>query len=236
MIRHSRSTYSIQTIMSGRASRTRYAYLTFGDLVAISRAIRSHFPQMQWVWWRKNEEPSLHDDPNLDDGVSTAIFPEPGWRPTIVQGKYGPTFEAWPEISLSVSFGKWEWMINRRDPRQKFSLPLIAHSQLSMYYDRADAEHKRLINTVWKHFAQCMIIEGKGAMFWVGHDACRWILEGGPRRTANGVWRPPPDYVFPADNPYYAGTENILRGDEHEPTYEPPVPFVLPAPVKSRND
>lgn len=123
----------------------------------------------------------------------------------------------YPYWSIKLDRGKWDWSGLYSDRKWLCDFPTLTFGQWNILYDKKDAAERSFVNAVVRQLHKCMVQQWKGSMDWIGHDACRWATEGGPRRMIGGGWRPPDDYVFPADNPYYAGTEDISRDDERDP-------------------
>jgi hypothetical protein len=199
--------------------RGRYVYFTLRDLAAMAGALADVFPAVRWLKSGRPEyEKTLHTSP-LGLGAAVAgIIPDEGWSSQLVEKDGFETFARWPRKIIHISLGRWRWLDGYDDPRRDFDLPFADYGIISIGINAKNSDDLKFVKTVYRALGHCMVRGRKGSMMWYGHDMCLWAQEGGPRRVVDSSrWRPPADYVFPADSPYYRGTESIPRGDDIEP-------------------
>ncbi len=81
-----------------------------------------------------------------------------------------------------------------------FDPPYLTPGQVQgAFWRENDEEQRMFLVAVWRLITKISMCIGSR---WCGYDAMREAL-GRPRGMLDGCIRPPEDWVFPQDNPYY---------------------------------
>jgi len=129
-----------------------------------------------------------------------------------------------PDFYLHIRRSTWVWGDGRTDPnRFAFDPPTLDSGSIGSSYIAGDEVGRRFIQTVWRIISristnrvQCgypgfaemnglgpqTMARVHGGMFWYGHQALAWALEGGERRMLDGSARPCDDWKIPKDRWY----------------------------------
>lgn len=189
---------------------------TVRDDIAFIRALERSFPGSQvrtsvgqTIRVLAKPDQIAEIDPQATLAVTLAFSSEAEWKTR--RSQRPPMGTRWNAFVYRRS----RFIRMHEDRKWAFDGPILSGGLIyCSYFDMPDWQKTWLLQV--RRALQMVSIKTKGwpARF-LGFDACRWRLEGGPRRSILGTEHDvPADWIFPTNNPFYAGLDDIPRGDE----------------------
>ena len=169
------------------------------DELAFSRILREKYKD---VWFLEDDYRSHYSKMNIVPSIAHAktrrvrmVIPSPGQEARMKLNYDTGMIMIEPECRIQFDRSTWE---TPKFPEKKwaFDWPILGWGDFAVSYPRDDEVNKKFAHQVFRSVNK--ILHKK--MF--GFDACRYCLEGGPRRALGGGQRPDEDWVFPLSSYY----------------------------------
>jgi len=203
----------------------RTVVFTSTDAEAFGRALLAQFPSMVFFGggFPNKFVPPGHSVSALACSSFSGFEPPDTWSPEI---EYKQNYECWhltnPPRSRYFSLSGSRWSPSPTESKWAYDGPTLDWGWLDVLWhvDR-EKEDKAFMRKVWRVLPQVAINRFKyeyphlgidygdsrpSTQEWLGHDAVRWCSRGRTRMLA-GCRRPPSDWTFPEDSPWYEGLE-----------------------------
>lgn len=186
-----------------RSTKRREIILDECDEIAFTRVLREKYPNIGFV------EQTLYSPSECKTkewfsncrslGLIDAFVPdEANWQPTFLSstedGEYSLQL---PRRTFTLTRSHWLWALC--DGQWGTEHPTLEPSSLSGAYPPGDDDVRLFLNSVWR-LSEKITVRVDGV--WCGFHALRWASEN-PERTLNRSSRPPQEWLFPEDCPYY---------------------------------
>lgn len=186
-----------------QSTKERFFILDERDEIAFTRILRETFPNIRFADQRRLYTPEIEihnwlSECNTD--YVDAFVPEQGdciplILPSPLKGEF---YLDLPQRHFRIYRSSWTW--STYDRKWAFDDPTLEDGSISGSYYRETGNDVRLfLNTVWRLLTKITVNVGSS---WCGFSALNWAAQK-PRRMLRGAIRPPEDWSFPEDCPYY---------------------------------
>ena len=193
--------------MSRRLQSVKSRELIFSerDEIAFGRILRERYPTVRYVqekrYWT-DDIPVFNNIAECPEGLLEVFVPDENWRPLILSYPNKSTKTEYYLHTRPPQFryfrSKWLWPGIIR--KFAFDPPTLESGHVEgAFYRENDEEQRLFLVAVWRLITKISMCIGDR---WCGYDAMREALSR-PRGMLDGCIRPPEDWVFPEDNPYY---------------------------------
>ena len=173
------------------------------DEIAFVRILRETFPEVRFSEDNRYTTPDIPVERWIPEGAHDAsvfVPDQENWSPLVLSHPTlkGEFYLHLPRRHFTFDRSQWTWMMG--DHKWAFDSPTIDPGSIHGAYRREGGEDERVfLNTVWRLLGKITVNLGS---FWAGYSALRWAAKK-PRRMISGCARPPEDWSFPEDCPYY---------------------------------